>query len=458
MPERGRTEAADFQVVLDERFRLADLAGKRVKVVALKIEARSPGEDAADVEALAFDLSEHVDWSHALGRAFVVRTAGSVNVMVARVESEVRRSDPSLEVERERAGSIGQVDTRRNLLRRAERFLSADDFGKHVVFRAARVLDLELTRRQEDLCSVVTVNLLLKEEVRREPFGLRRVDSPVLVADRKPRGRGLTVEISNRQAGCDRRSNVKQHGDFAAETDVLRSGSDVEFDGRFALAGFLAVDQRDGVFDLQAAQLHRHRRFLKEVDFQETVGFSFCILVVVQFGLSLTLKNRQRRPRVDRSSLRAADAKLPRDGTLVDHLDEERREASLLDRRLAGTSLDFDAHFRVERHDKRRVRVEQFLKLFRVAFLRRVFQLCDERIRQRSSQKLQRLSDPCDAGSQRLTFDGENSWRVVRGKRDTRHKPHDKQNEMTHDQLLPLRIEVSIRVGRMPTSVRLRPH
>jgi hypothetical protein len=76
-------EAGDFEGVFHERLRLASLVGQRGEELLLMIEPRTPGQHAADVQPLTFDLPEHVRGLHTLGGRRVVRTAGGVDVMVA---------------------------------------------------------------------------------------------------------------------------------------------------------------------------------------------------------------------------------------------------------------------------------------------------------------------------------------------------------------------------------------
>src|SRR5580693_5490330 len=54
--QRGRAETADFDVVFDDRQRLADLVRRGRIELPLEVVAKSPGENAADVEPLAFHL------------------------------------------------------------------------------------------------------------------------------------------------------------------------------------------------------------------------------------------------------------------------------------------------------------------------------------------------------------------------------------------------------------------
>ena len=98
MAERLGAEAADLDVVLQQRQRLAERVGRRREELPLVIEARPPGQHAADVQPLALDLQEHVRRIHAFGRGRVVRAAGRVDVVVAAVEAVRRRIDPALEL------------------------------------------------------------------------------------------------------------------------------------------------------------------------------------------------------------------------------------------------------------------------------------------------------------------------------------------------------------------------
>ena len=68
MPERRRTKSAEFEVVLQQRRRLADVIGLGAEVVSLEVKTRAPRQNAADVQAFAFDLQKHIVRSHALRR------------------------------------------------------------------------------------------------------------------------------------------------------------------------------------------------------------------------------------------------------------------------------------------------------------------------------------------------------------------------------------------------------
>src|SRR5439155_9045514 len=92
--ERLRPEAADLDVVLEEGEGLAQPVRAPRKELALIVEARAPGQDAADVQAFPLDLEEDVLGPDPLGRVGVVRAAGRMDVMIADVVPVRVRVDP----------------------------------------------------------------------------------------------------------------------------------------------------------------------------------------------------------------------------------------------------------------------------------------------------------------------------------------------------------------------------
>ena len=69
-----------------------------------------------------------------------------------------------------------------------------------LVLRAAAVSHGQLARRQQHRAAVVAVDLLLEEEVRGQPLGLRRIDVAELVREREAAGRRLAVEVVDDRA------------------------------------------------------------------------------------------------------------------------------------------------------------------------------------------------------------------------------------------------------------------
>src|SRR5690349_16641439 len=98
MPHRLRTEAADLQVVLQSRERLADEIRFGREIAALEVVARSPRQNASDVQAFAVNLPEHVGRGDAFRRRRVVRTSRSVDVVIAAEEAVPGGIDPAFQL------------------------------------------------------------------------------------------------------------------------------------------------------------------------------------------------------------------------------------------------------------------------------------------------------------------------------------------------------------------------
>src|SRR5512145_2752749 len=129
------------------------------------IEAGSPGEDAADVQTLAFDLPEHVRRLDAFGGRCVMRTTGRVDVMIAAEVPAGSRIDPALEPDgdlRLHAGTpCPGPGNRHGPLDPA-------------VFRPAPVEHRQRPWREQHVFTVGTIDLFLEEEIRRQALRLRR--------------------------------------------------------------------------------------------------------------------------------------------------------------------------------------------------------------------------------------------------------------------------------------------
>ena len=161
MTERGGAEAAHLHVVAQQRVRLAERMRGTAKEWPLMLEAVTPGEHAADVQAFALHLGKHVRGLHANGGGGVVRAAGGMNVMIAAVIAEVRRIDPALKPHREL-----------RFLCRRNGHLSPQG----AVFRAAGSLHREPARWQQHGAAIRAVDVFLEKEIRCEPPRLRRED------------------------------------------------------------------------------------------------------------------------------------------------------------------------------------------------------------------------------------------------------------------------------------------
>ncbi len=97
-----RREAGDLDVVAHQVVGGRQRVDLALEELLLGIPARPPRQHAADVQVLAQDVPPHVLGLDALGRALVVRAAGRVDVMIARVPVHLGQVDPALEPERSR--------------------------------------------------------------------------------------------------------------------------------------------------------------------------------------------------------------------------------------------------------------------------------------------------------------------------------------------------------------------
>src|SRR6187551_2886202 len=60
MSQRLRTKTADLQIILKHRALIAQFVRPRCKELPLIFKTRSPGKNAANVQAFTLDLAEHV--------------------------------------------------------------------------------------------------------------------------------------------------------------------------------------------------------------------------------------------------------------------------------------------------------------------------------------------------------------------------------------------------------------
>ena len=143
------------------------------------------------------------------------------------------------------------------------------------IFRPAVVGDFILAGRQQHFFAVGPVNLIVEEEVGREPPRLRRIDAAVLVAKDELPGRRRAVVVEDRQLHAHGRLALEEDRHFVAKADVLRSLADVEADRRFALALVAAVDLHDAIFEVEAGELGDERLIVEHLDVHPAVGHVF---------------------------------------------------------------------------------------------------------------------------------------------------------------------------------------
>ena len=122
---------------------------------------------------------------NALGGVGVVGAAGRVDVVVAAVPAVIHRVDPAFELDGElRVPFSGTV------------ICLADE----LVFRPPAIIHGQFARRQQHRAAVGPVDLLLEEEIRGQPLGLRRIDVAGLVLEGEAADRRFAVEVMRRAA------------------------------------------------------------------------------------------------------------------------------------------------------------------------------------------------------------------------------------------------------------------
>ena len=94
----------------------------------------------------------------------------------------------------------------------------------------------------------------METKIRREPFRLRRIDPALLIANEERSGRGLIVFIPHTKDDLVRRLAVEKNVHLVAESEVLGSLADIEFELGLALAGVAAVELHHAIFQRQAGQ------------------------------------------------------------------------------------------------------------------------------------------------------------------------------------------------------------
>jgi hypothetical protein len=387
VPQRLRAEAADLDVVFQDGERGAQSVGPGLEEPALVVVARAPGQDAAHVQPLAADLFEHVRRFDPLGGAGVVGAAGGVDVVVAADEAKGPRVDPALE--RNGQAGLAVVGDR-------------DPLPDRLVLRPPAREHRQVAGGEQDDPAVAPVDLLLEEEIGGEPLGLGRVDVVRPVEEGEPGRRRGPVGVSDGQPDGDGRPDFEEDRGLAPEAEVLRPLADVEPDRRLAAARLTAVEQRQGVLDLQAAQPGRKRRIGEHLRLEEPLLRPAAVLVVDEGELVLPGHAQLGDPRVDRPGLRAADPEGLRDRAFVEHLDDDRRVPCLLEHRRRRPPGDLDARLGVDRDDEQDVRVDEALDRPSV---RGLFEPVGDLGRQRPAQEPQRLGQPPRVRRQRLRFD-----------------------------------------------------
>lgn len=245
MPQSLRAEAADLEIVFHHGERAAELMDGGREESALIIVTGTPGEHAADIERFATDLQEHVLGFHTFGGACVMRATGAVDVVIARVKTKFHRVYPTFEFYRDFVGAgFGDVD------------LLVEAF----VFGAAGVFQIKFAGWDENGVAIVAVDVGLEIKIGSEAFGLRRKNVASAIAEGEASGGRFVVVIENSQAHWNGGADIEENWNLTAKTEILVAAANFKTDCGFAFAGLAAVDERDGVFDVETRKFGAHRR------------------------------------------------------------------------------------------------------------------------------------------------------------------------------------------------------
>ena len=363
---------------------LVDLALKKLFLV---IPARAPRQNAADVKVLAQDVAHHCRRSDTFGGRFVMRAASRVNVVVAGIPIVVDELDPALQ-------------TKRFAVRFGDRY--GDVSLENSIFRSPRISDLVLTGRQPDRFAVMTINLIVEEEVRGESTGSRRINAPALIAnDELSRGR-LAIRIQNVEANLHRRSAIKQDRNLAAKTQILRPLSDVKCQ-RCLTRTFVAAEKLNyPIFESQSRELSYERLLVEHID----------VHPAIRDVLRLDFKFRcwtAGRSRIDRRGVGAGSLELRGDTRLVVDLDQEYAPALFIQQCGSGSTRDFYTTFGIDVYADEHAMIECLLNGLDGLVVIWLCQRCLESFafggREAFAQKVECGHDAANLGLERLGFD-----------------------------------------------------
>ncbi len=139
---------------------------------------------------------------------FVMRAAGAVHVMIARIPTVIRQLDPPLEP---KAFAV------RGGVRNFNVALEDSILG------SARVCDAEFARRQQHEFAALPVHLILKEEVGGQTPCARGIDAAVRIAEDELSGRRLAIVVEHFERDSDRRLALAREYSARCESRGLAS-------------------------------------------------------------------------------------------------------------------------------------------------------------------------------------------------------------------------------------------
>jgi hypothetical protein len=115
------------------------------------------------------------------------------------------------------------------------------------------------------------VNLVLKEEIGREPLRPRRVDAAGRVAKAEPPHGRCAVSVQHLQLDRHGGPDIEQDRHLAAEAEILRALADIEGQRGLALPRFRGVQDGEDVLHLQSRELGRHGRAGEDLGVEKAV-------------------------------------------------------------------------------------------------------------------------------------------------------------------------------------------
>jgi hypothetical protein len=173
----------DFDVVRDDvvggRHRIR-LAGEVFRFLVIPV--RSPNQDVGSIQIFSGAVAQHVLRFDPVGWVVVVQTAGGVDVLVEADVAQAARVDPAL-----------QRDFLRHRLVRSD----GDRPVALFILGPAAIFDRIFARWKVNGFAIITVDLVLEEQIRHVPLGAIGVDPTQFVADREARRGRCIVLIEN---------------------------------------------------------------------------------------------------------------------------------------------------------------------------------------------------------------------------------------------------------------------
>src|ERR1039457_6607116 len=150
-----------------------------------------------------------------------------MHVMIAGIPTVARRIDPAFQLKGEFGGAVA---------------VHRELFGVRAVFRAARVSNVIVNRREADALAVGAIDLRLGEEVGREALRRMRIEPVQPVANDKGGHGRLALFVAYAQLHRVRRERVEEYQNVVAKANVLAALTYVEADLRGSLPAIAAID------------------------------------------------------------------------------------------------------------------------------------------------------------------------------------------------------------------------